>query len=79
MYDHRKVLEEKTISENLIYKISISLDESTVYLTVNYMEGNFSIEKTYKNNIFSLESMDKEIDSFNTEEKVRKYLNLGDS
>ena len=75
---YKTTLEEVRISDNLIHTISISSDESVLYLDVDYMEGKFRIEKVYKNNTFSLEEMDMKRSMLNSEDKVRKYLNLGE-
>ena len=77
MDGYRTVIEKRDISENLFLKISLSSDESMVYLNIGYLDNKFTIEKIFKNNTFDLEFLDSEIGKLDSEEKVRKYLNLG--
>jgi hypothetical protein len=72
------MIEEKEITKNLKHKVSISGDESLIYLNVDYMDGKFTVERSYRNNTFALEEMAYDRDKLNTEYKVRKYLNLGE-
>ena len=72
----RILIESRDITDKLKHKVSLSGNESMVYLQVDYLNGKFTIEKSYKNNRFDLEEMTKQANSLNTEEKVRKYLKL---
>ena len=72
----RTVIEKSELTENLIHKVAVSSNEERVYLIVEYMEGHFVIEKTFKNNFTGLEMMRTVSERFDTEEKIREYLNL---
>lgn len=78
MYDYRTVIEQMELSENLKHKVSISADETLLYLNVDYMDGKFTIERSYKNNTFSLEELAYDREKLDSDDKVRKYLNLGE-
>ena len=72
----RTIIEDNELTEKLIHKISVSSDERVMYLKVDYDNGNFTIEKTFRNNFFGLEDMEITIKSLDTEQKVRKYLGI---
>jgi len=72
----KTTLEQTRISEDLSYKIQISPDEEVVYLSVNFMNGRFIVEKTFRNNYNGLEKLKKSISLLNTEEKVIEYLKI---
>ena len=76
--DGSNILSEKDLSDNIHHKISISHDRVTIYLDVNYMDNKFSIQKSYMNNYFGLAKLDADISSFDSEEKIRAYFNLGE-
>lgn len=72
------MLETNTLTPRLNHKIQLSYDEERVFLVVDYMSGRFIVEKNFKNNYIGLELLGKECEKFNTEEKVIKYLGLGE-
>jgi len=72
----RRITEEVKISNNLKHTLAVSLDESEIYLKIEYMKGKFSIEKTAKNNIAGLEELEIAKNELDTESKVRLYLKL---
>jgi len=78
MEGFRTVIEKKELSDDLFFQISISPDESIVYVNFDYMDGKFTIEKVFKNNTFDLEEMSKQIGRLDTVVKIRRYLNLGE-
>lgn len=73
---YRNIIKKKEISKNLEYKISVSIDEQFKILTIDYMQGKFSVEKTFKNNLKGNDELESTLGLLNTEEKVKKYLNL---
>lgn len=75
---HRTEMEEKQINDNLKVKTSMSQDEAVIYLNVDYMQGKFTIEKTFKNNYFGIEELELTMEQLGSESKVRKYLRLGE-
>lgn len=75
---HRTEMDEIEINENLKIKTSMSQDESVIYFNVDYMQGQFTIEKTFKNNYFGVEELEITMKELDSEKKVRKYLRLGD-
>ena len=66
------------ITPNLVHRILISSDEQNMFLYIDYMQGKYIIEKIYKNNTFSLEEMNFDIQSFNSEKSIIKHFNIGD-
>ena len=72
------VLGDRQITKDLLHKISISKDMENVFLRVDLMNGRFVIEKTFKNNFGGLYMLDLECERLGTEEKVFRYLRIGD-
>lgn len=66
------------ITENLEHRISISFKGDTIFLEVRYLGKRFTINKVFPNNYLGKEDLEKQIETFNTEEKVKQYLNIGD-
>jgi len=76
MKSGRTTIEKNEITDNLTHNILISRDEEYVFLNVNYLDGRFVIEKSFRNNHADLEKMNSKIKDFDTEEKVIAYLGL---
>lgn len=72
----KTTLEKVQVSEDLVYKIQISPDEEIVYLNVNFMNGRFIVEKSFRNNYDGLDKLKKSISLLDTEEKVITYLKI---
>jgi hypothetical protein len=72
----------KTIeySENLVIKMMISIDESTLYASVNYNDGEkkAACEKSFKNNIMGVKAMETFIEAMTEKEGygILKYFNM---
>ena len=79
----RTIVSENEITDNLTHVISVSLDESVVYLKVdlrvNDKQGPFNTEKSFRNNVFGIEDMQLTINALNTEQKVKKYFGIGET
>lgn len=73
------MIEKKIITDNLNYELMSSINNETIYLKVDYMNGKYIVEKTFNNNYLGLARMNKEIIKFDKEEKVIKYLGLEDN
>lgn len=71
-----KVIEEESVTDNLTVTTSIGYDEVSIYLTVNYMQGKFTIQKSFRNNYMGLEEFEIEKNKFRTEEDVKKYFGI---
>ncbi len=76
---YKKLIDETVISEQLFYTISMSEDDSSMYVEVNYQHGKFVIEKMFKNNTFDLENLEIFIRKINSVDKIIEYLNLGEA
>lgn len=70
------IIENKQITECLKHIIKISYNEERVYLIVDYLNGRFTIEKTFQNNHIGLSEMQEASRLFDTEEKVIGHFNL---
>ncbi len=53
------------VSDKLVLKVSRSLENDSLFLTINYLGGKFSLEKVFKNNVNGNEGLDKAIKDFN--------------
>jgi hypothetical protein len=71
-----QLIEEKEITDNLKHKTYITYDESKLLLEINYMDGKYTIQKTFKNNYIGLEDYETTRKNFNEEEKILDYFNL---
>ena len=60
----------------LEHRISKSFKDDYLFLDVLYKEGKYAISKTFTNNLDGKDSLEKTINQFNTEEKVRQYFGL---
>lgn len=71
-----KVIEEENVTDDLTVTTSIGYDEVSIYLTINYMQGKFTIQKSFRNNYIGLEEFEIEKNKFRTEEDVKKYFGI---
>ena len=76
LMNNTKVIEEESVTDNLTVTTSIGYDEVSIYLTVNYMHGKFTIQKSFRNNYMGLEEFEIERNKFRTEEDVKKYFGM---
>jgi len=79
MIDHLsqyKTLEELKITDKLVVTTSLAFDERKVFLKIDYMQGNFTIQKHFDNNYMGLEELEKTKIEFNTEDAVKQYFGL---
>ncbi len=72
------VIQTNQITKDLLHQISISKDERSLTLKVDLLSGRFTIEKSFSNNFGGLYMMERTVESFNSEEKVCKYLKIGE-
>jgi len=78
MKGYKTTIETRDLTDLLKHKIQITTDEERVFLVVDYMGGRFIIEKGFKNNYIGLGQLERECERYNTEDKVVKYLGLGE-
>lgn len=78
MDSFKQTIETKQITDNLTHKISISGNESDVYLIVKYNDGklNLLVEKTFRNNYLGLEQLSDIRQKFSTEQYLFEYLGI---
>tara|TARA_R100000951_G_scaffold4880_1_gene5561 strand:- start:701 stop:940 length:240 start_codon:yes stop_codon:yes gene_type:complete len=79
MVDYNKqtqVLEKLKVTDNLLLTTSVNFDESQVYLDVDYMDGKFTVQRTFTNNYIGLEELETAMKEFNTEDAVKSYFGL---
>lgn len=72
----RQFIKKKKITDNLSQVFYESIDKQKLMLEVDYMNRKFVIERSFQNNLYGKDGMDAAIKEFDSEEKVRKYLNL---
>lgn len=72
----KQVLEKLEVTDSLTLTTSVTFDESQVYLDVSFMEGKFTVQRTFSNNYIGLEDLEKTIEEFNTEDAVKSYFGL---
>lgn len=73
---NRQVIEEYEPADNVKIQISVTYDETRVYLDVLYLEGKFTIQRNYPNNYIGLQNLEEDKQEFETEEQVKKYFGL---
>jgi hypothetical protein len=78
MYDSTfsELQQANKITENLEHRISLSFKEDTIFLEVRYRGNKFTINKVFNNDFEGREELEKQIESFNTEEKVKTHFNI---
>lgn len=64
------------MSEKLLHRVSISIDEEKIFLSVEY-DGIFYIDKMFRNNAIGLMNMQKVRESLSSDDKVLDYLGIG--
>jgi hypothetical protein len=71
-------MENMQITDDLIHQVSISKDEKTIYLHVDFMKGKFKIEKTFQNCFSGLHGLGVVRSDLDSEAKVFRYLRIGE-
>ena len=74
--NHTQVIETIPVSANLNLFISVSLDNSVIFLDIDYMKGKYTIQKNFTNNYLGLEQLEETKKQFSSEEFIVNYLNL---
>lgn len=64
------------VSEKLTLKTSQTLEKDSLFLTVVYQGGKFTLEKVFKNNLNGRENMELAIKEFSNEENVKSHFGL---
>lgn len=64
------------VSDKLILKISQTLEKDSLFLTVVYLGGKFTLEKVFRNNLSGKENMELAIKEFSNEENVKSHFGL---
>ena len=72
----KDVIEKVKISDDLIHEVSVSQNKNTIFLTVSYKKGKFTINKTFINNFDGNASLTKIRKELSDENKVKAYLGL---
>lgn len=78
MRGYRTTIETIEITNNLKHKVQLTTDEENLFLIVDYKNGRSMIERSFKNNYIGINQMNRTAKNFNTEDKVIKYLGLGE-
>ena len=60
MIGQRTVIEKRELTKNLVHKVAITNDEKKVVLVVDYMDGHFIIERSFRNNYIGLSQLKQE-------------------
>lgn len=74
--DNRQVIQKYNPTDNLEISVSVTYDESKIFLDVDYLKGKFTLQRTFKNNFIGLEELESDKEHFNTEELVKEYFGL---
>lgn len=72
--EHKQTIEEVEITDNLKVSTSVTFDETTIFLDVEYMQGKFTIQRSFTNNYIGLEQLEEAKKQFSTEEAVKSYF-----
>ena len=72
----KQVTETLEATDNLKLTTSVTLDEEQIYLDVDFMDGKFTIQRSFTNNYIGLEELGNAIEEFKTEEAVKNYFGL---
>ena len=75
---NRVLIEKKQLSDNLLHKISISKDQEDIFLNVDFMNGKFTIEKSFKNNFGGLHMLETTCEKLDSADKIFRYLRIGE-
>ena len=78
MKGYKTTIETRDLTDLLKHKIQLTTDEERIFLVVDYIDGRFIIEKGFKNNYIGLSKLERECERYDTEDKVIKYLGLGE-
>ena len=73
---NKQVIEEYELADNLKFSVSVTYDESKIYLDISYMEGKFTIQRNFTNNYIGLEELSLTKKEFDSEEAVKNYFGL---
>lgn len=73
---NRIFLKKIKTPETYTMEVSESLDRDTVFLTIKYLKGKFTLEKTFRNTVLGREDMEKAIKEYNSEEKIKQHFGL---
>lgn len=69
-------IEKIEITDNLLLSVSVTFDETEVYLNVNYLDGKYTIQRSFTNNYVGLDQLEAAKKEFNSEEAVQAYFRL---
>jgi hypothetical protein len=64
------------VSDKLTLKISQTLEKDSLFLTVVYLGGKFTLEKVFRNSLSGKDSMELAIKEFSNEESVKSHFGL---
>ena len=74
--NNTQIIEEDKVTENLTVTVSITFDESKLYLDVNYLQGKFTVQKHFINNYIGVDRLTKAKEEFNSEKAAKAYFGL---
>lgn len=75
MDDILKNKKTKKINKDLKHETVYSLNESHIYLNINYLDKYF-INRTFVNNSVGKEQLEQAKQEFNTVKKIKDYLGV---
>lgn len=76
MIENKQVIEKYELADNLKVSVSVTYDETKVYLDIDYMDGKFTIQRNFTNNYVGLEELSLTKGQFSTEDSIRQYFGL---
>lgn len=64
------------VSEKLVLKVSQTLEKDSLFLTISYLGGKFTLEKVFRNTLSGKEGLDAAIKEFSNEDKIKSHFGL---
>jgi hypothetical protein len=58
------------------FKMTVVVEKYKIFMNIDYMNGKFTIEKTFPNDYLGKEELESIKKQLNSESKIRKYLGL---
>jgi hypothetical protein len=76
MQELRTGLQKTTITDSFYYELSKSLNGDHIYLKIDYLNGKYLIERTFKNCLSGRDDLEDALKNLGNEQGLKKYLNI---
>ena len=74
--DSKSELEKIEISDDSFLKVYITCSEDYYILELNYLDGKFIAEKSFRNNIDGVSYMEEVKNLYRSEDDIRRYFEI---